>query len=261
MNKGDDILLRMMEMSKSVRQKNEADKISAFIQENVNKLRNTFFIDLSKCNTNEEKIRLVEHFIYESRRREQMARKASDQVWVEIYSKFQRDTLNPLKDFTITSEPPTDQSKLSDVKPSAPPVVQVNTPESKDDRITCNATPEIILEYFMILSTTLWNGKPIMTAQDVTEFCATNFAGFEKPGRLRKFPLNIKNKRVMIYFLYIFYSKLGQRRTKIKYAYLLKNFTQFANVKPENITTNFSKEPKLADIISTKEFFSKIKKS
>lgn len=260
MNKGDDVLFRMMEMSKSVQQENEAKRNSGFVEEKINQLRNTLFRDLGKCNGLLEKIELIHYFISESKRREDNAQKVGHFLWVIVYSKFQEETLNPLKDFTITNQHEAKKPELSVIKPSAPPVV-LDTPKPNDDRIACNATSEQILEYFMILSTTSWNGKPIMTTQDIAEFCAANFVGFQKPEHFRKFPLNIKNQRVFIYFLRLFYSEFGTRGSKKKYADLLvKNFNEFANTNPENIFTNFSRHPRKTDIIPTLEFFRKNKR-
>lgn len=252
---GDNILVRVMELSRSIQQEKDAKNASSNIEENINRLRNTFFSKLSKCSNNDEKGKLILGFISESKRLEAIARKNNNPNWIEIYSKFHRETLHPLKDFTIIDRHVVSQSELSSIKPSGPPIAK-----PKDDRIACTATPEQILEYFMILSRTLWNGKPIMSAQDVAEFCAANFVGFEKPAHFRKFPLNIKNQKVFIYFLRLFFSEFGPRGSKKKYANLLvKNFNEFAKANPENILTNFSKQPRKTDMIPTAEFFRKIK--
>jgi hypothetical protein len=134
MDKDDDILTRMLEMSRFVSREKEEKNTSDFIVETTNRFRNTFFQNLSTCNCKQEKVILIQHFISESTGRLEDAQRINDKIQTEIYSKFLKETLYPLKDFTISTEKP-NVSEKSDVKPSAPPVDR-NIPDSNEDVVT-----------------------------------------------------------------------------------------------------------------------------
>ena len=110
----------------------DKEDASDFIKETINNFRNGFFQGLSNCNGKQEKAKLIQYFISVSIKKMEEAQKINDHVETEIYSKFLKETLYLLKDFTLAIEKQPNVSEKSEVKPSAPPVIQ-DIPDSRED--------------------------------------------------------------------------------------------------------------------------------
>lgn len=134
-------------------------------------------------------------------------------------------------------------------------------------QITCDASKEEIMQYFMILSKeeNFNNGNPYMRENDVIDFVESNFSVFGKTPVKKYYPVNITNKSTLTFFIYEFYKRFDYANTnnKIKYAELLiSNFETFANENPKILRSNMgpSKRPKNNHIvIPVEKYYSKVK--
>lgn len=107
--------------------------------------------------------------------------------------------------------------------------------------ISCSASAEQITNYFMLL---VMFG--FMTEEDVKDFLYNNFAVFRNPNPLqKKYPINIKNKRALIYLVYRFYFEFDATGSKTDYAKLLKS--SFIEVNQTTLLTSFNL-PKLSSV-------------
>ncbi len=103
------------------------------------------------------------------------------------------------------------------------------------DQISCNATKEQILDFFMVLTkaVNLVYEKPFMQETEVSRMLNKCFTVFGSPPTDEYFAINLTKvqKGIIRYFLYQFYDYYDNKKSsKTKYAYFLKcNFTLFKN--------------------------------
>lgn len=129
-------------------------------------------------------------------------------------------------------------------------------------QISCDASKEKILEYFMILSKEKNPTKhePFMKEEDIKEMVENNFEIFERQTPTPKYyPINLtkKQKGILTYFVYQFYQKYGVNGPKIDYAsFLITNIKLFKPNTPEKLVTNmsYSKRPVQHHIIPIEKY-------
>jgi len=127
------------------------------------------------------------------------------------------------------------------------PNLNVKLP-SEFKQITCHASKEQILKYFMILSKE--NNKsnliPYMNEQDIKELVEKNFAVFNCPPTNKYFPINLngKQKEILMDFIKQFYESYEPNiQIKEKYVYfLIHNFELFKNNKFSSLRSNLGKK-------------------
>lgn len=122
--------------------------------------------------------------------------------------------------------------------------------------ISCSASAEQITNYFMLLV-----ALGFMTEEDVKDFLYNTFAVFRNPNPVqKKYPINLKNKRALLYLVYRFYFEFDATGSKTEYATLLKNsFDKFNHTKHLTISSNMAKPPSKQYLAPIEEHFKKLR--
>ncbi|MBL7893850.1 MAG: hypothetical protein JNK50_01060 [Bacteroidia bacterium] len=122
--------------------------------------------------------------------------------------------------------------------------------------INCSASAEQITNYFMLLVT-----LGFMTEEDVKDFLYNTFAVFRNPNPVqKKYPINLKNKRALLYLVYRFYFEFDATGSKTEYATLLKNsFDKFNQTTLLTISSNMAKPPSKQYLVPIEEHFKKLR--
>ena len=184
------------------------------------------------------------------------------QHWQQIVE-FNKENPKPAKLSISTLTIP---KKYVEASPAIPNLIQEeelpeNAPLGPADHIVqieCNATKEQIYEYFSVLTIEKnhVNNKPYMTTADLQRFLNNNFAVFGSQPTGGYIPINLLRgqKRMLSYFVYLFYIRYYQTAYNQKHKYgklLIQNFILFKDDKLKNLLTNFSetKKPHPANII------------
>lgn len=152
---------------------------------------------------------------------------------------------------TLTTMPETDRPNITQ---SGFGIASADSTIPSVNLISCSASAEQITNYFMLL---VMFG--FMKETDIKEFLYNSFAVFGNPHPVqKKYPINLKNKRVLIYLVYRFYFEFDTAGSKNDYANLIKNsFDEFNNTSLLTITSNMSKKPSKKYVTPIEEYFKK----
>lgn len=173
---------------------------------------------------------------------------------------FYKDKINS-KDLISNSESKTeipvelDESKHKELKFYALP--------NGFSQISCSASKEEIMDYFMILTKEKNNskGEQFMSKKDVQELVENNFKIFKKASTGRVFEINIKKrqKSILTYFVYQFYERYAAKEGYDKKDYVNFLLWNFVNYKTDNIKSlasnmTASNAPTAKNIIQIKPY-------
>ena len=131
-------------------------------------------------------------------------------------------------------------------------------------QISCSASKDEILNYFMILSKEKnhINDNIFMSKEDVEELVRNNFSIFGKSPTGRKFDINLKfrQKNVLTHFVFQFYEKYAVMHGYAKSDYvnfLIWNFNLFENDVVTSLKSNMtpSKAPSGKNLIDIRLYF------
>ena len=114
-------------------------------------------------------------------------------------------------------------------------------------QISCSASKEEILNYFMILTKekNSRNNESYMSEEDVLELVENNFKVFNKSSTGRVFKINIghRQKSILTYFVYQFYYKYAaiEGYSKKDYVnFLLWSFINYKSDNPKSLASNMT---------------------
>ena len=114
-------------------------------------------------------------------------------------------------------------------------------------QISCSASKEEILNYFMILTKekNSRNNESYMSEEDVLELVENNFKVFNKSSTGRVFEINIghRQKSILTYFVYQFYYKYAaiEGYSKKDYVnFLLWSFINYKSDNPKSLASNMT---------------------